>query len=60
MGLYVGRRLLQAVPVLIGVTFVTFVLLNVVPGDPVNVMLEKRADPQTLANVRKQMGLDRP
>lgn len=60
MGLYVGRRLLQAVPVLIGVTFVTFVLLNVVPGDPVHVMLEKRADPQTLANVRKQMGLDRP
>lgn len=60
MWVYAGRRLLLAIPVLIGVTFVTFVLLNVVPGDPVAIMLQKRADPETLASVKRQLGLDRP
>lgn len=57
---YIVKRLLQTVIVLIGVTLVTFTLLHVVPGDPVNIMLEKRADAETIARVRHQMGLDRP
>ena len=57
---YTGRRLIMAVPVLLGVTFVTFVLLNIVPGDPVAIMLEKRADPAIVDNVRRQLGLDKP
>ena len=39
---------------------ITFVLLQVVPGDPVALMLEKRADPETIAKVRKELGLDLP
>jgi len=57
---YIIKRLLQAIPVLLGVTFVTFVLLNIVPGDPVELMLEKRSDPETVANVKRQLGLDKP
>ena len=46
--------------VLIGITLITFILLNVVPGDPVAMMLDKRADEATIAMVRHEMGLDIP
>jgi len=57
---YVLRRLLVAIPVLIGVSLITFILVNVVPGDPVMMMMEKRADPATVERIRHQMGLDKP
>jgi peptide/nickel transport system permease protein len=51
---------IRTILVLIGVTLVTFILLNVVPGDPVQLMLEKRADDVTIERVRHELGLDRP
>ena len=57
---YTGKRLLQTVFVLFGISLITFILLQVVPGDPVALMLEKRADPETIAKVRSQLGLDLP
>lgn len=57
---YIVSRTLQAIIVLIGVTLVTFVLVNVVPGDPVLLMLDKRADPDTIARIRTELGFDRP
>lgn len=57
---YVIRRLLIAIPVLIGVSLITFILVNVVPGDPVMMMMEKRADPATVERIRHEMGLDKP
>ena len=57
---YTGKRLLQTIFVLLGISLITFVLLQVVPGDPVALMLEKRADPETIAKVRKEVGLDLP
>ena len=57
---YTGKRLLQTIFVLLGMSLFTFVLLQVVPGDPVALMLEKRADPETIAKVRKELGLDLP
>lgn len=48
------------IPVLIGITLITFILINVVPGDPVVNMMGKRVDAQTIANIRHQLGLDRP
>lgn len=56
---YILKRIAQSVIVLIGVTLVTFLLLNVVPGDPVAVMLNKRADQKTIDRVRHDLGLDR-
>lgn len=60
MLVYSVRRLLQAIPVLLGVAVVTFVLMNVVPGDPVVEMLGKRADPAVVEKVRAQLGLNDP
>ena len=57
---YTAKRLGQTVFVLIGISLITFVLLQVVPGDPVALMLEKRADPETIAKIRHELGLDLP
>ena len=57
---YIIKRLLQTLVVLLGVTLVTFILLNVVPGDPILMMLGQRADMETVARVRHEWGLDKP
>lgn len=57
---YVLRRLWAGVPVLLGVSLITFILMHVVPGDPVTAAFEKRADPATIQRIRHEMGLDRP
>jgi peptide/nickel transport system permease protein len=57
---YIARRLLFSIPVIIGVSLITFILLNVVPGDPVVEMVGKHADPQTIEKIRSQLGLNDP
>ncbi|HXF82699.1 MAG TPA: nickel ABC transporter permease, partial [bacterium] len=60
---FVFRRLLLAVPVFIGVTLVTFVLMYVVPGDPVTVMVEEKmasTDPTAARLFREKWGLNDP
>ena len=57
---YIIKRLLQTLIVLFGVSLITFVMLNIAPGDPVGVMLAKRADQETIDRVRHEMGLDKP
>ncbi len=56
---YLARRALHAVLVLLIVTFVAFLLIHLVPGDPVRIMLGAHAPPSAVAQVRKQLGLDR-
>ncbi|MBA2521380.1 MAG: ABC transporter permease, partial [Chloroflexia bacterium] len=64
MGHYVLRRLAISLPVLIGITLVTFLLINVAPGDPVSAMInpEIAADlgPEWFENQRRALGLDQP
>lgn len=60
MLIYIARRLLAGIPVLIGVSLITFILMHIVPGDPVTAAMDKRADAATIARLRKEMGLDRP
>jgi peptide/nickel transport system permease protein len=57
---YIANRLLQAIPVILGTTFLTFFLLEVVPGDPVALMMREHIDPDVVERVRKQMHLDDP
>ncbi|MBQ1049039.1 ABC transporter permease [Verrucosispora sp. WMMD703] len=60
MARFVIRRLLQSAVVLLGVTLVVFLLLQLVPGDPVRVALGTRFDPQTYEALRARAGLDQP
>jgi len=55
-----GRRLALLVPTLFGVLVVTFLLLNVAPGDPVQAMVGERADSATIARLRHELRLDQP
>lgn len=56
---FLARRLLQAVPVVIGVTLVVFLLIHMVPGDPARTALGIRATPEAVENLRQKWGLDR-
>ena len=62
MGLarYTIRRLLQAVPVIIGIITITFFLTDAIPGDPVSIMLGPSPSAQQAAAIRAKYGLDQP
>jgi ABC-type dipeptide/oligopeptide/nickel transport system permease component len=60
MALYIVRRLLTLIPILLGVTFLTFVIIQITPGDPVVLMLGNRATPERVAILREELGLDDP
>ena len=60
MAVYVGRRLLLLVPVLLGVTFVTFALTRIIPGNPVDRMVSPMASDEVRARVAREHGLDDP
>ncbi len=56
----VGRRLLTAIPVLLGVTFLTFVVMNLIPGNPAQLILGINATPGAIAKLDAQLGLNHP
>jgi peptide/nickel transport system permease protein len=56
---YALRRLAQLVPVAIGVTLVTFLLVRLIPGDPALTILGNKATPQLVADLHHKWGLDR-
>lgn len=60
MGRFIVRRLVQTIPVLLGVATLVFLLIHLVPGDPVQAMLGDTAEPADVARLRAQLGLDRP
>ena len=55
-----GKRLVTVIPTLIGVVIVTFLLTRVLPGDPAIYFAGPAATPQSIADIRKQLGFDRP
>lgn len=60
MGRYVVYRLLQTIPVLIGVSIVVFLLVRLIPGNPAIAILGSRATPELVARVKDELGLDLP
>ncbi|QEV20029.1 ABC transporter permease [Streptomyces alboniger] len=61
MGRFVARRLLQMIPVFIGTTLLIFIMVNVLPGDPVRSLWgDKPPDPVQVAQIRHDRGLDLP
>jgi ABC-type dipeptide/oligopeptide/nickel transport system permease component len=60
MVIFILRRLLLTIPVLLGVLFVVMLTLDLIPGDPVALMLGEAATKETVAQFREHLGLDRP
>jgi peptide/nickel transport system permease protein len=60
MTAYIVRRLWQMIPTLLGVVLLIFFLFNWVGGDPSQVLAGKISNPDEIANIRKQLGVDQP
>lgn len=60
MGPMIARRLLVSMPALVGVLFLCFCLLQVVPTDPALIIAGSDASPEVVAGIRADLGLDRP
>jgi peptide/nickel transport system permease protein len=60
MGVFLLRRLMQSVLILIGISFITFLLLYVLPADPVRQIAGRAATAETVESIRKELGLDQP
>ena len=60
MKIYILRRLAQSFFILLGVSFITFLLLYILPADPARQIAGRSATPESVANIRAQLGLDQP
>ncbi len=55
-----SRRIIGAIPVLLGISFLIFLLMHIAPGDPVSLLLGDDATPADIERTRHEWGLDRP
>lgn len=61
MGRFIARRLVQAVPVILAIAILAFLIVHVAPGDPVNILLgEYGSTPEFREQIRRHYGLDQP
>lgn len=57
---FIRRRLMLLIPVLMGVTFIIYMIMSFAPGDPAKVILGEQATPEQIAQLREDMGLNDP
>ena len=57
---FIIARVWQSIPVLLGISLIAFLAIQLVPGDPVQIMLHGRGSPEQVAELRVRLGLDRP
>lgn len=57
---YIIKRILWAFPVLLGASFIAFILVHLAPGDPVQLMLGEGATPEQIEDTRQELGLHQP
>lgn len=55
---YIAKRFLALIPVVIGVTFIVFLIMNMAPGDPVKTILGEQATPEAIEELREELGLN--
>lgn len=60
LGKYVAKRLLQAIPTLVGVVLFMFILIRMLPGDPARLIAGIEATEEDVQRIRELLGLDRP
>ncbi len=59
MGSYIGKRLLAAIPVILGLSVIVFLVMKLIPGDPAQALLGSYATPDNVARINRALGLDR-
>lgn len=57
---YIVKRILISIPLMIAVVLIVFLMLQVLPGNPVSVMMGEKANPAVIERVTEEMGLNRP
>ena len=57
---YIAQRLLQLIPLLIGISLISFFVMHLAPGDPTSLFIDPNVNPVELARVRANWGLDQP
>ena len=60
MGNYLIKRLIQTIPILFGITIISFLIINLAPGSPVGMTLNPTASPKVIEQMRKNYDLDKP
>lgn len=60
MTAYIIRRVMHFVPTLLGVVLMVFILFNWIGGDPAYLLAGKMSNPEQIANIRRQLGIDQP
>ncbi len=60
MGGYIVKRLISAVPVLLGITIIVFLIMSLIPGDPATAILGSYATPENVEKLNRDLGLDKP
>lgn len=60
MGSYIIKRLISAIPVLLGITIIVFLIMAMIPGDPATAILGSYATPENVARLNRDLGLDAP
>ena len=59
MKIYIIKRLLMLIPVLLGVSIIIFVLIRLTPGDPARILAGEHANQQTIQQIREKWGLNK-
>ena len=60
MGRYILKRLISAIPVLLGITIIVFLIMAMIPGDPATAILGSYATPENVEKLNRDLGLDKP
>ena len=60
MGSYILKRLISAIPVLLGITIIVFLIMSLIPGDPATAILGSYATPENVEKLNRDLGLDKP
>lgn len=60
MGGYILKRLISAIPVLLGITIIVFLIMSLIPGDPATAILGSYATPENVEKLNRDLGLDKP
>ena len=57
---YIFKRLISAIPVLLGISVIVFLIMAMIPGDPATAILGSYATPENVEKLNRDLGLDKP